>query len=89
MIVPPPTPQTPPSAPVITLVANNGANVVVAWTAPSSVSPILNYTILIQCASGSWTQYYCHATNATTNATIDATTNATTFATTNTSCLIP
>jgi len=42
-------------------------NVIVTWTAPTIGAPILNYTIMIACAGGTWaTTTYCNGANATT-----------------------
>jgi hypothetical protein len=47
ILVPPKAPETPVSA-------NVESNITISWKEPPTVTPILNYTILIKCADGTW-----------------------------------
>jgi hypothetical protein len=45
---------------------NSGSNIVITWTAPTTVAPILNYTVMIGTFYGTWaTTTYCNGANAT------------------------
>jgi hypothetical protein len=56
-----------PSAPGTPVTANSGSNVIVTWTAPTTGTPILNYTIMIGTSTGTWaTTSSCDGASATT-----------------------
>jgi len=55
-----------PSAPGTPVTSNSGTNVIITWTAPTVGAPILNYTIFIGTAAGTWaTSSYCDGTSST------------------------
>jgi hypothetical protein len=56
----------PPSVPAAPITINDGSSIIVSWTEPSTITPILNYTILIQCADQTWAvSPYCDGTDQT------------------------
>jgi hypothetical protein len=56
----------PPEAPATPVVTNVELNITVSWTEPQSVTRILNYTILVQCADGTWEPTsYCNGADTT------------------------
>lgn len=56
-----------PSAPGTPVTSNSGSNVIVTWTAPTTCTPILNYTIMIGTSTGSWASTsFCDGASSTT-----------------------
>jgi hypothetical protein len=63
-----------PSAPGTPTTTTSGSNVIIAWTAPTTGTPISNYTIMIGTSTGTWaTSTSCDGTSATVIANLQCT----------------
>jgi hypothetical protein len=60
------TVATLPSVPGTPVTTNSGTNIIITWTAPTTGTPISNYTIVIGTMYGTWvTTSHCNGASAT------------------------